>query len=107
MDDFRAIYRILKTLSDAIDADGFDPARLSAEELGVAPRRLNALLVMLAENGYVDGVEAVRYSSSADPWPHARVGAPRITLKGLEYLHENGVMRKCANVALGIADKLL
>lgn len=107
MDDFKAVYRILKTLSDAIDDDEFDPARLSAEELGVAPRRLNALLVMLAENGYVDGVEAVRYRSSADPWPHARVGAPRITLKGLEYLHENGVMRRCANVALGIADRLL
>lgn len=83
MDDFKTAHRILKTLSDAID-DEFDPARLSAEELGVAPRRFNALLVMLAENGYIDGVEAVRYRSSADPWPHARVGAPRITLKGLE-----------------------
>lgn len=38
MDDFKAVYRILKTLSDAIDDDEFDPARLSAEELGGAPR---------------------------------------------------------------------
>ncbi len=51
MDDFKAIYRILKTRSDAIDCEEFDPARLSAEEAGVTPRRLNALLVMMAENG--------------------------------------------------------
>lgn len=107
MDDFRAIYRMLKTLSDAMDDEGLDPARLSAEALGVTPRRLNALLVMMAENGCVDGVEAVRYRSSADPWPQARITAPRITLKGLEYLHENGVMRRCAGVAPGIADKLM
>ena len=50
MDDFRAIYRILKTLSDAIDDEAFDLARLSAEALGVTPRRLNALLVMMTEN---------------------------------------------------------
>ena len=107
MDDFRAIYRILKTLSDAIDSEEFDLSRLSAEALGISPRRLNALLVMLSENGYVDGVEAVRYASSADPWPRARVGAPRLTLKGLEYLHENAVMRRCARVALGVVEKAL
>ena len=103
MDDFRAIYRILKTLSDAIDDEAFDLARLSAEALGVTPRRLNALLVMMTENGYVDGVEALCYQSGADPWPRARVTAPRITLRGLEYLHENGVMRRCAELALGVA----
>lgn len=101
MDDFRAIYRILKTLSAAIDDEEFDPARLSAEALKVSERRRNALLVMLVENGYVDGVETVRYRSDPDPWPSARLVAPRITLKGLEYLQENSIMRKCASVALG------
>ena len=60
MGDFQAIYRMLKTLSDAIDGEEFDASRLSAEAMGVTPRRLNTLLVMMAENGYVDGAEAVR-----------------------------------------------
>lgn len=107
MDDFRAIYRILKTLSRAIDEEEFDPACLSAEALKVSERRRNALLVMLVENGYVEGVEAVRYRSSADPWPRARLVAPRITLKGLEYLQENAIMRRCADAALGVADRAL
>ena len=35
MDDFRVMYRILKTLERAMDLDEFDAARLSAEALGV------------------------------------------------------------------------
>lgn len=107
MDDFRTIYRILKTLSSAIDCEEFDPERLSPNALNVSERRLNALLVMLAENGYVDGVAVKRYIDSSDPWPQARMTAPRITLKGLEYLHENSLMRKCADMALGIANRAL
>ena len=107
MNDFRAIYRVLKTLSAAIDDEEFDPGRISAEAVGVSPRRLNALLVMLAENGYVEGVSVCRYQSDPDPWPRAQACAPRITLKGLEYLQENSIMQRCAQLALGIADRAL
>lgn len=103
MSDFRVIYRILRELSDAIDADEFDPQRLTPGAVGASDRRFNALMVMLVENGYVEGVTARRYASSPDPWPRAQVVAPRITLKGLEYLHENSIMRRCAEVAVGIA----
>lgn len=101
MSDFRVIYRILRTLSDAIDADEFDPRRLTPEAVGTSERRLNALMVILAENGYVEGVTARRYASSPDPWPRAQVVAPRITLKGLEYLCSNEIMKWCAEVAAG------
>lgn len=104
MDDFRAIYRILRTLSDAIDDEEFDPARISAEALHLSERRRNALLVMLVENGYVMGVKSVQYGSSHDPWPQAHLVAPRITLKGLEYLCENSLMQRCARRALGVAE---
>ena len=89
MSDFRVIYRILRGLSDAIDAEELDPQRLTPEAVGASERRFNALMVMLVENGYVEGVTARRYASSPDPWPRAQLVAPRITLKGLEYLHEN------------------
>ena len=96
MSDFRVIYRILRELSDAIDADEFDPQRLTPEAVGTSEKRFNALMVMLVENGYVEGVTARRYVSSPDPWPRAQMVAPRITLKGLEYLHENSIMKRCA-----------
>ncbi len=107
MSDFRVIYRILRELSDAIDAEEFDPERLTPAAVGASERRFNALMVMLVENGYVEGVTARRYSSSRDPWPHAQIVAPRITLKGLEYLHENSLMRKCAEAAVGIASAVV
>jgi hypothetical protein len=103
MSDFRAIYRILRELSDAIDAEELDPRRLTPEAVGASGRRFNALLVMLVENGYVEGVTARRYASSRDPWPRAALVALRIALKGLEYLHENPLMRKCAEAAVGTA----
>lgn len=52
MNDFKAIYRILRALSDAIDFEEFDAARISPEAIGTLARRLNALLAMLAQNGY-------------------------------------------------------
>lgn len=103
MSDFRVIYRILRELSDAIDSEELDPDRLTPAAVGASERRFNALLVMLVENGYVEGVTARRYVSSHDPWPRAQLVAPRITLKGLEYLHENSIMKRCAEVALGVA----
>ncbi len=106
MSDFRVIYRILRELSAAIDDEELDPQRITAGAFGISDRRFNALVVMLAENGYVDGVAVRRYASSADPWPRAQVIAPRITLKGLEYLHENSIMRRCAEAALGIASAI-
>ncbi len=51
MNDFKAIYRILRALSDAIDFEEFDAARISPETIGTSARRLNALLAMLAQNG--------------------------------------------------------
>ena len=106
MSDFRVIYRILRELSDAIDAEELDPQRLTPEAVGASERRFNALMVMLVENGYVEGVTARRYASSRDPWPKAALVAPRITLKGLEYLHGNPLMKRCAEVAVGIASAI-
>lgn len=42
MSDFRVIYRILRTLSDAIDAEEYDPQRLTPEAVGVSEQRFAA-----------------------------------------------------------------
>lgn len=99
MDNFRVIYKILKYLEAAMDYDEIDPERLSAETLGVSENRRIALLEMLVREGYVDGI-GIKHS--ADGAVTISMSSPRITLKGLEYLHENSVMNKMAAVAKGI-----
>lgn len=102
MEDFRATYRILKALRDAMDTGEPDMSVLTPEALDVSEARLNALWAMLADNGYVGGVHVGRYVS--DPAPRVSLSRPEITLKGLEYLEENSLMRKAASLARGVAD---
>ena len=55
MDNFKVIYKILKLLEVAMDCDEFDRNQLTAEYLGISKNRLDAILTMLQEEGYVHG----------------------------------------------------
>ena len=84
------------------DYDDPDMDFISAKTLGISQQRWNAIIEMLAENGYIKGIEI---KASADRTETAiSVDNPRITLKGLEYLYENSMMHKMAQAAKGIAD---
>lgn len=101
MDNFKVIYKILKYLESAMDYDEPDYLPIKAEALELTEERWKAIIKMLVDNGYVEGVVIKQY---------ARVGStitrfePIITLKGLEYLHENSMMKKAMEVAKGIKD---
>ena len=101
MDNFKVIYKILKLLEVAMDYDGFDRNQLTAEYLGISKNRLDAILTMLQEEGYVHGVMYVRglHGVKLDP-------SFGITLKGLEYLEENSTMKKAAALIKGIKDTI-
>lgn len=102
MDDFRIIYRILKHLRDAMDFEEFDSEGFTAQRFGTNENRFHALLVQLQESGYIDNLEVVRYTR---PPPQIQPPiAPRITLKGLEYLSENSMMKKAADIAKGVLE---
>lgn len=103
MDNFKVIYRILHYLEKAMDLDEIDEDRLSPETLGITPQRWAALWEMLAKEGYVNGVQ-VKYSTDGDC--SISFCNPRITLRGLEYLQENALMKKAAQLAKGIAEIL-
>lgn len=101
MDDFKAIYRILKALDAGLDLDEPSPEAYSAERLGITENRRDNLLWMMQREGYVDGVTRAEYydgTSSVD------ATGIRITIKGLEYLHGNSMMAKAARAAKGIAE---
>lgn len=62
-----------------MDCEEFDKQAISAEALGISEARRVALLRMLAESGYIQQRIDFR---------------PEITLKGLEYLEENSLMKR-------------
>ena len=102
MDNFKIIYSILKSLEKSMDAEEFDKSRLSNESLKLSEPRWSRIMAMLAANEYVTGIE-VWHSIDCD-YPRVCITRPEITLKGLEYLSENSLMKKAANIAKGIKD---
>lgn len=102
MDNFKVIYRILKTLERYMDYEEFDNSLLSADTLGISENRWAQIMEMLITGGYVQGVRSVKYDGQVIP--RIILIAPRITLKGLEYLEENSLMKKAGNLAKGISD---
>ena len=99
--NFQAMYRILKRLEAAMDCeDGPDMAALTPEALKLTPARLDSIWALLAAEGYVTGVSVTDYDNDRLVLVHG----PRITLRGLEFLADNSMMRRAARAAKGIRD---
>ncbi len=101
MDNFKAVYKILSTLEKAMDYPEFDSGLISSEKLSVSEERWKRYIEMMADVGYVKGVQVKRYVTGDTI---VDVSDMRITLKGLEYLQENTIMRKIYNAAKGVKD---
>ena len=101
MDNFKAVYKILSALEKAMDLPKFDIMEVGPEKLGVSGERWCRYIEMMADVGYIKDVTVRR-----DIFGETCVDAKdiRITLKGLEYLQENSVMRKIYNAAKGITE---
>ena len=78
MDNFKAIYKILKCLDRNMGNENFDQNMISAEALKIPEARWEQILIELQRNGYIDGVP---YNMTMnDHFPH--IGppiTPRIT----------------------------
>ena len=103
MDNVRIIYRILKTLEVSMYAEEFDRRAISAETLRVSEQRLLSILRMLVEAGLIEGVHIDVDAAGNFMVSESR---PRLTLKGLEYLNENGLMQRAMKMAKGIKDSI-
>lgn len=103
MDNFKIIYKILKYLESCMGQEEIDTTPLTAEALHIGQGRLDEIIGMMLENGYIDGVKAKSYVNSRTPIILS-LSRAKITLKGLEYLEENSMMKKAAKIAAGIID---
>lgn len=101
MKEFIIIYKILNKLRKSMDFDEFDLGCLSADYLKISENKWLAILEMLCKSGYIDGLDIKR---SADGEVYMSDCGIRITLKGLEYLEENPLMKKAAEASKGIVD---
>lgn len=103
MDNFKIIYKVLRILEKAMDCEEFDRETISAEALGISEERWRRIFMLLSNEGYISGFFIKR--GLGDMYYVAGSG-PEITLKGLEYLEENSMMKKAANLVKGVADIL-
>lgn len=102
MDNFKIIYRILKILEKSMSLEEFDNTQLTAEALNLDYPYWSRIMTLLVNEGYITGVYSATYLSST--YPQVTLERPEITLKGLEYLNENSLMKKAAQSAKGIID---
>lgn len=102
MDNFRIIYKILKALERALDVENFDKNLITAEALGISEERWSRIMKMMIDEGYIEGVRNIKYDGATVPL--IKMLNPAITLKGLEYLENNSMMKKAADIAKGIID---
>lgn len=87
MDNFKAIYRILKTLDRYKGDEAFDNQLISASALKLPFSAWEQLMIELQRGGYIDGIAVTQ--GLRDKFPHICAPVrPRITLKGMEYLKE-------------------
>ena len=102
MDNFKAVYKILSQLEKAMDYPEMDLLPLiGPDKLGVSKERWNRYMEMMSDAGYIKGVEISNFVTG-----EIRVDITdiQVTLKGLEYLQENAVMRRIYHAAKGIKD---
>lgn len=105
MDNFKVIYKILRTLEKNMGNEDFEIKAISAEMLKISYERWEQLLIMLYDAGYINGI--VVGQAVEDKFRHVVEPInPSITLKGLEYLSENSFMSK-AKEALKMVGEII
>lgn len=103
MDDFKAIYKILKALHAAMDYDEFDLNTISYTRLNISENRWLHILRMLSDSGYIEGLTV---TISLDGMMNLNIANPRLTLRGLEYLEDNTFMKRAQRAARGIKEMI-
>ena len=89
----RAIYKILALLLKYAGNNEFGTDMISADKMKLSYDEWQYLIILLAKNGYVDGV--VYTQALSDRWPVlVDVSKIGITLKGIEYVETNSTMKK-------------
>lgn len=95
MDNFNAIYKILKLLDKYKGDEDFDYELISAKAMKMKVSDWEQIMIELQMNGFIRGL--VYTQDLTNKFPHiVEPIHPQITLKGMEYLANNSFMKKAA-----------
>ena len=103
--NFEVIYKILRHLDRFNGDDEISMAAISASALGISESKWEQILIELQINGYIRGL--VYTQNISDAFPHiVEPVRPRITLQGMEYLEENGMMKRVGKFLKGVKETI-
>lgn len=103
MDNFKVIYKILKSLEKNMGNENFEIETVSAKQLKIPYEQWEQLLIMLFDAGYITGI--VVDQEMEDKFRHIIEPInPSITLRGMEYLAENSFMAKARDALKIVGD---
>lgn len=103
MDNFNAIYKILKLLDKHKGDEEFDYELISAKEMKMKVSDWEQIMIELQMNGFIRGL--VYTQDLTNKFPHiVEPIHPQITLKGMEYLANNSFMKKAAEALKMVGD---
>lgn len=101
--DFTVIYKILRTLQKWRGREDFEVELISAKKMKMEYADWEQLMIELQDAGYIKGL--VYTQTLSDMFPHiCEPIKPRITMQGIEYLEENGFMKKAADTLKAIGE---
>lgn len=101
MANFKLIYQILSLLDKNLDDEEPDFSKLSAEHFKVSEKRFTHIMLMLYEAGYIEGIAPIHLGGNDYDF---KLTSPHITLRGLEYLEENTMMKKACRLLKGVKE---
>lgn len=101
MDNFQAVYKILSSLEAAMDYPQFDISQINADKLKVSEERWSRYIEMMSDVGYIKGIRIFKDITGNTCIEDEGI---RITLKGLEYLQENSIMKRIYKTVKGIKE---
>ena len=100
-DNFKIIYKILSQLERDMDKTSADVDAISYEILCITENRWLNLIEMLYRDGYIVGVTINKEINGNKNYNCDNMA---ITIKGLEFLKNNSLMKKAYKTVKGITD---
>lgn len=101
MDNFHIIYKILSSLEKAMDYPEFDISQISAAKLKISEERWARYMEMLSDMKLIKGVQVTQSIYGTTEVNDCGI---RITLKGLEYLTDNSIMKRIYKAVKGMKE---
>ena len=105
MDVFNLIYRILKQIRALELSEEHDLALLFPDALKATEIERDNILLKMQEEGLIAGLVVIEeVDGKQRPFIMWERAMPRVTLKGLEYMEENSMMKKAKNLLKGFVE---